>query len=107
VLALLLKGTKDMLEKVKLALLISTNVFDSELMDLIGAALKDLNMADVDPDVTIPTSTDSMIIRAVCCYCGFHYELLHGSLERSSAYKKAYDEIKSQLGMATGYTVWE
>ncbi len=96
-----------MLDKVKLALLISENTFDTELTDLINAALIDLNMGDVDPDVTTPTSTDSMIIRAVCCYCGYHFEMLHGSLERSSAFKKSYDEIKAQLGMATGYTVWE
>lgn len=95
-----------MLDKVKLSLLISTNDFDSELTDLIGAAFIDLNIGDVDPDKTVSTTTDPAIIRAVCCYCGYQFELLHGSLERSSAYKKSYDEQKAQMGMASGYTVW-
>lgn len=95
-----------MLDKVKLALLISTDDFDSELTDLIGAAFVDLNIGNVDPDITVSSTTDPAIIRAVCTYCGYQFELLHGSLERSNAYKKAYDEQKSQLGMATGYTVW-
>ena len=95
-----------MLDKVKLALLISTNDFDSELTDLIGAAFIDLNIGDVDPDKTVSTTTDPAIIRAVCCYCGYQFELLHGSLERSQAFKKSYDEQKAQMGMASGYTVW-
>ena len=95
-----------MLDKVKLALLISTNDFDSELTYMIGAAFIDLNMGDVDPDITVSTTTDPAIIRAVCTYCGYQFELLHGSLERSSAFKKSYDEQKAQMGMATGYTVW-
>ena len=95
-----------MLDKVKLALLISTNDFDSELTDLIGAAFIDLNIGDVDPDKTVSTTTDPAIIRAVCCYCGYQFELLHGSLERSQAFKRSYDEQKAQMGMASGYTVW-
>lgn len=95
-----------MLEKVKLALLISTNDFDSELTDLIGAAFIDLNIGDVDPERTVSTTTDPAIIRAVCCYCGYQFELLHGSIERSNAFKKSYDEQKAQMGMASGYTVW-
>ena len=95
-----------MLDKVKLALLISTNDFDSELTDLIGAAFIDLNIGDVDPDKTISTTTDPAIIRAVCCYCGYQFELLHGSIERSNAFKKSYDEQKAQMGMNSGYTVW-
>ena len=95
-----------MLDKVKLALLISTNDFDSELVDLIGAAFIDLNIGDVDPDKTVSTTTDPAIIRAVCCYCGYQFELLHGSIERSNAFKKSYDEQKAQMGMSSGYTVW-
>lgn len=95
-----------MLDKVKLALLISTNDFDSELTDLIGAAFIDLNIGDVDPDKTVSTTTDPAIIRAVCCYCGYQFELLHGSIERSNAFKKSYDEQKAQMGMSSGYTVW-
>ena len=95
-----------LLDKVKLSLLITTTDFDSEITDLIGAAFIDLNIGDIDPDITVSTTTDAAIIRAVCAYCGYQFELLHGSLERSAAFKKSYDEQKAQLGMATGYTVW-
>ena len=95
-----------MLDKVKLALLISTNDFDTELNDLIGAALIDLKIGDVNEDVTVSTTTDSAIIRAVCCYCGYQFELQHGALNRADSYKRAYDEMKAQLSMATGYANW-
>lgn len=95
-----------MLNRVKLALLISDNDFDTELTDLIGAACKDLDIAGVE-GLTVNTSTDDdIIIRAIITYCGYQFELMHGSLERSKAFKKSYDEQKAQLGMATGYTVW-
>ena len=95
-----------MLDKVKLALLISTEDFDDELEDLIGAAFIDLNIGDVDPEVTVIETTDPAIIRAVCSYCGYQFELMHGTLQRSEAFKKSYDEQKAQLSMATNYTVW-
>lgn len=95
-----------MLDKVKLALLISTEDFDDELEDLIGAAFIDLNIGDVSPDVTVIETTDPAIIRAVCSYCGYQFELMHGTLQRSEAFKKSYDEQKAQLSMATNYTVW-
>lgn len=96
-----------MLDRVKLALLISSEDFDDELDDLIGAAVLDLNIAGVD-DATVVSDnpTDKLIIRAICSYCGYHFELIHGTLDRSEAFKRSYDEQKAQLGMATGYTTW-
>ena len=95
-----------MLDRVKLALLISSTDFDSEITSLIGAACKDLGIAGVT-GLTVNTSTsDDIVIAAIISYCGSHFELMHGSLERSQAFKRAYDEQKAQLGMASGYTVW-
>ena len=85
-----------LLDKVKLALLISSNDFDTELSDLIGSAFIDLNIGDVNEDVTISTTTDPVIIRAVCCYVGYHFELEHGALNRADAFKRSYDEQKAQ-----------
>lgn len=96
-----------MLDKVKLALLISSEDFDDELEDLIGAAVLDLNIAGVDDSTVVSDNpTDKLIIRAICSYCGYHFELIHGTLERSDAFKRSYDEQKSQLSMATNYTTW-
>lgn len=95
-----------MLNKVKLALLITETTFDTEITSLISAALKDLNIAGVEGDTVIAESTDDLIIVAIISYCGYHFEQIHGSLERAEAFKRAYDEQKAQLGMATGYTTW-
>lgn len=96
-----------MLDKVKLALLISSDDFDDELNDLIGAAVLDLNIAGVDDSTVVSENpTDKLIIRAICSYCGYHFELIHGTLDRSEAFKRSYDEQKSQLSMATDYTTW-
>lgn len=96
-----------MLDRVKLALLISSNDFDDEIEDLIGAAVLDLNIAGVDNDTVISENpSDKLIIRAICSYCGYQFELMHGTLDRADAFKKSYDEQKAQLGMATNYTTW-
>ena len=95
-----------MLNRVKLALLISTNDFDSEITSLIGAACKDMGIAGVEGLTVNTFSSDDIIIRAIVSYCGYQFELMHGSLERSSAFKRAYDEQKAQLGMDSGYTAW-
>jgi hypothetical protein len=96
-----------MLDKVKLALLISFDDFDDELNDLIGAAVLDLNIAGVDDETTVSDNpTDKLIVRAICSYCGYHFELEHGTLDKSDAFKRSYDEQKAQLSMATNYTTW-
>ena len=63
-----------MLEKVKMALRIKTTAFDSEIEDLIQAALKDLEIAGVgnkNPD-------DPLIGRAVITYCAVYMlSLIH------------------------------
>lgn len=95
-----------MLDRVKLALLISGDDFDSKLTDMIDAAAKDLGIAGVDALVISTDTDDALIIRAIITYCGYQFEIMHGSLDRSEAYKKSYDEQKAQMSMATGYTVW-
>lgn len=87
-----------MLDKVKLTLRITTTAFDSELTDLIAAALADLGLAGV----TTLTETDPLIIRAVTTYCRVHF----GHPDDYERLKASYDEQKAQLMMATGYTDW-
>lgn len=89
-----------MLSKVKLALRITTEAFDSELTDLINAALLDLGIAGVNEFEA--TTTDALIIRAVITYCKLHF----GEPDEFDRLKASYDEQKAQLGMATGYTTW-
>ena len=53
-----------MLEKVKLALRITTTAFDSEIEDLVAAALADLGIAGVLTE----KDSDPLITRAVITY---------------------------------------
>ena len=84
-----------MLEKVKLALRLTSDAFDPELTDLIAAALADLGLAGVS---NLDTS-DALITRAVVTYCRVHF----GSPSDFDRLKASYDEQKAQLQMATGY----
>lgn len=86
------------IDKVKMALRISTSAFDDELADLIVAAKLDLGIAGVD----VPDGLDEICTRAIITYCKFHF----GAPEDADRFKASYDEQKAQLVTATGYTDW-
>ncbi len=97
-----------MLAKVKLAKRISTTVFDSELLDLIAAAIADIRHAGVEFEVTEVQSegavvdytiTDPLISRAVVTYCVMNF----GDPENYDRLKASYDEQKGQLRESSGY----
>lgn len=87
-----------MLEKVKLALRITTDAFDSELTELIEAAQIDLGIAGV----VVPDEIDAIVSRAIITYCKLNF----GEPDEYNRLKASYDEQKAQLSMATGYTTW-
>ena len=87
-----------MLEKVKMALRVSTDALDDELNDLIAAAQLDLGIAGV----VLPGTLDAICTRAIITYCKMHF----GLPEDADRLKKSYDEHKAQLVTATGYTDW-
>lgn len=87
-----------MLDKVKMALRISTDAFDDELNDLIAAAELDLGVAGV----VLPAEVDALVTRAIITYCKMHF----GIPEDADRLKLSYDEQKAQLVTATGYTDW-
>lgn len=88
-----------MLEKVKLALRITADAYNSELTDLIEAAKQDLGIAGV----VVPEEITEIATRAVITYCKMSF----GLPEDYDRLKRSYDEQKAQLSNATGYTVWE
>lgn len=90
----------EVLAKVKLSMRITTDVFDSELSDLIDAALADLGIAGANGEGV--NLQDPLVLRAVTTYCQMHF----GLPDDYDRLKKSYDEQKAQLSMATGYTVW-
>ena len=87
-----------MLEKVKLALRITTDAFDDELNNLILAARTDLGIAGV----VVPEELDAICTVAIVTYCKLHF----GEPDEYDRLRASYDEQKAQLSMATGYTVW-
>lgn len=87
-----------MLEKVKMALRISTDAFDSELNDLIESAKLDLGIAGV----VLPPTIDALVTKAIITYCKMSF----GIPEDYDRLKASYDEQKAQLATATGYTEW-
>ena len=87
-----------MLDKVKLALRITTDAFDSELNDLIDAAKLDLGIAGV----VLPDELDAICQKAIITYCKVNF----GEPDDYDRLKACYDEQKAQLSMASGYTTW-
>ena len=87
-----------MLAKVKLALRIVTDAFDSELNDLIAAAQLDLGVAGV----VLPTELDVLVGQAIITYVKMHF----GQPDEYERLKASYDEQKAQLVTCTGYTDW-
>lgn len=89
-----------MLAKVKLALRITTNAYDTDIQGLIDAAKTDLGIAGV----VLPTTLDAICERAIITYCKLHFIGL--SENEWDRLKASYDEQKAQLYTATGYTTW-
>lgn len=88
-----------MLTRVKLALRITTDLFDSELTDLINAAMLDLGIAGVSGE-----EADPLITRAIITYCKLNFG--EPSDRDYDRLKSSYDEQKAQMSTATGYTEW-
>ena len=87
-----------MLEKVKMALRITTDALNDELNDLILSAQLDLGVAGV----VVPDTMDALVTRAIITYCKMHF----GLPEDADRLKRSYDEQKAQLVTCTGYTDW-
>ena len=85
-----------MLAKVKLALRVATDAFDSEITDLINAACGDLGIVGVTAE---STTTDPLLTRAIITYCRLHF----GQPDDYDRLKASYDEQKAQLISCTGY----
>lgn len=89
-----------LLERAKLALRVSTDKFNTDIQDLIDAAVADLQVTDIfnaDPD-------DVLIRRAVITFCRMHFGIPEPA--EYNRLKQSYDEQKAQLSMHTGYTNW-
>lgn len=85
----------DMLDRVKLALRLTKDVYNEEIAELIAAAQLDLGVAGV----IVPAEFDALVTRAIITYCRMMFY-------RELELKASYDEQKAQLSTCTGYTDW-
>lgn len=92
-----------MLNRVKLALRITTDAFDDEILGLIKAALLDLGLVGITQMVLTNGTNDELIITAVITYVKLHF----GEPSDPDRLKKSYDEQKAQLITASGYGLTE
>ena len=88
-----------MLDKVKTAMRITATAYDSEIEALIDAALADLGVSDIDPDLLTAETTDALITRAVITYCRMHF----GSPDDYDRLRASYWEQKAQLTTSSAY----
>ena len=91
-----------LLERVKTACRVTSPAYDEEFFGLIEAAVADLGITDIRPDVLAISDPDPLIQRAVITYCRLNF----GAPEEYDRLKASYDEQKAQLVTATGYTDW-
>lgn len=87
-----------MLEKVKLALRIKSNILDLEIEDLIEACKIDLSISGVKKI----EESDPIINRAIILYCKANFGLEN---KDSDKYQKSYDLLKQSLSLCGDYNV--
>lgn len=87
-----------MLEKVKLALRIKSNILDLEIEDLIEACKIDLSISGVKKI----EESDPIINRAIILYCKANFGLENKDSEK---YQKSYDLLKQSLSLCGDYNV--
>lgn len=105
-----------MLNETRMALRISTTAYDAELISLIRAGYRDLQLAgiefsggvdfetDAQSGAIIDGSTleDELAIRAIITYVRMHF----GSPPDYDRVQASYETQKAQMMHATGYTDW-
>lgn len=98
-----------LLEKVKVALRVTSIQYDGEILDLIYAALADIGITDVKPELLEYSESQPMnplIQRAVITYCKLNFGYLTLTTDQYARLKSSYDEQKKQMLMSSDFTDW-
>lgn len=85
-----------MLDKVKLALRLTSTSFDSEITDLINACKKDLSTKGVKMVV----ENDPLIARAIVLYCKGNF----GNDPNQIRFEQSYQALRDSLSLAGDYS---
>lgn len=89
-----------MLEKIKLALRVTTDSFDEEIQLLIDDCITSMNKLGIV--AAVDGTDDPQIQTAVMAYCKWKF----GSSDEKDAWRAIYEEKLAELKMQTGYTDW-
>ena len=87
-----------LLDDVKMALRVTTQAYDTELIDLIESAKIDLGIAGV----IVPTGNDTVVNTAIKTYCKMNFGTPNPAMWE--ILKKSYDEQKAQLSTSSDYS---
>ena len=82
----------------KTAARITTDIFNTQISELLDAAMLDMGVAGVE----VPESIDPLVQQAAITYFLMHF----GQPDEYDRLKASYDEQKAQLVTCTGYTDW-
>lgn len=91
-------ASTTLIDKAKLAARITTGAFDTQISDLLDAAMLDMGVAGVE----VPETLDAIVSQAAITYFLMHF----GQPDDYERLKASYDEQKAQLVTCTGYTDW-
>ena len=93
-----------MLDKVKLALRIAGNAFDTELADLIAACLEEMEKLNVIIELDDDGAPTSPQVRtAIIAYCKWQF----GDADHKEQFEAIYHTKLAQLKTMTDFTDWE
>ena len=92
-----------MLDKVKLALRIAENAFDTELADLIAACLEEMEKLNVIIELDDDGAPTSPQVRtAIIAYCKWQF----GDNDNKEQFEAIYHTKLAQLKTMTDFTDW-
>ena len=96
---MLFRSDEMILNDVKLSLRVSSNAFDTDVLDLIEEARSDLMLSGIS-SVKAQDDTDPLIKRAIKTYCKANFGFDNPDAERL---QQSYEMIKQHLSLAGDY----
>jgi len=87
-----------MLQAVKLALRIKSDAYDQEILDLIGAAMRDMSIRGVE----VIDESDKLIGEAIKMYAKANFGNNNPDAEK---WNKAYKDLRDSLALSGHYNV--
>ena len=83
-----------LLDDARLALRVSSEVFDDEISDLIDAAMSDMVRVGIEEDFVRDPDTHPLVKRAVMCYCKAHFGFDN---DQAAFFNESYRQVVCDL----------